>query len=50
MHEACSRGFYKIVKRLLKAGADPNAKGLENDTPLHDASSNDHVKVCSSSP
>ena len=45
MHEACNRGHYKIVKVLLKAGADVHAKGLEDDTPLHDAASNGHIKV-----
>lgn len=45
MHEACNRGHYKIVKVLLEAGADVHAKGLEDDTPLHDAASNGHLKV-----
>ena len=45
LHEACNRGHYKIVRVLLKAGADVNAKGLEGDTPLHDAASNGHMKV-----
>ena len=45
MHEACNRGHYKIVRVLLKAGADVHAKGLEDDTPLHDAASNGHLKV-----
>ena len=45
LHEACSRGHYKIAKVLLKVGADVNAKGLEDDTPLHDAASNGYLKV-----
>ena len=45
MHEACNRGHIDVAKQLLKAGANVNAQGLENDTPLHDASMNGHQKV-----
>ena len=30
---------------MIEAGADVNAKGLDNDTPLHDACINNHFKV-----
>lgn len=45
LHEACNRGFYHVSKLLIEAGADVNAKGLDNDTPLHDACVNNHFKV-----
>jgi len=45
LHEACIHGFYKVAKVLLKAGAQVNACGYNGDTPLHDASSNSHLKV-----
>lgn len=31
--------------RLVQAGANVNVKGLDNDTPLHDAASNGHLKL-----
>lgn len=31
--------------RLLQSGANLNARGLDNDTPLHDAAVNGHVKI-----
>lgn len=34
-----------VTKQLLKAGANVNVQGLENDTPLHDASGNGHTEV-----
>ncbi|XP_064097781.1 ankyrin repeat domain-containing protein 11-like isoform X10 [Macrobrachium nipponense] len=45
LHEACNRGFYGVSKLLIEAGADVNAKGLDNDTPLHDACINNHFKL-----
>ena len=45
LHEACNRGHIDVAKLLLKAGANVNAQGHENDTPLHDAVGNSHVKV-----
>lgn len=34
-----------MAKQLLAAGAEVNTKGLDDDTPLHDASNNGHFKV-----
>lgn len=45
LHEACNRGFLIIAALLIKGGADVNAKGLDNDTPLHDACVNNHYQV-----
>lgn len=45
LHEACNRGFYGVSKLLIEAGADVDAKGLDNDTPLHDACVNNHFKA-----
>lgn len=45
LHEACNRGYYDVAKQLLAAGAEVNTKGLDDDTPLHDAASNGHYKV-----
>lgn len=45
LHEACNRGYYDVAKQLLAAGAEVNTKGLDDDTPLHDASNNGHFKV-----
>lgn len=36
-----------MAKQLLAAGAEVNTKGLDDDTPLHDASNNGHFKVTS---
>lgn len=48
LHEACNRGYYDVAKQLLAAGAEVNTKGLDDDTPLHDASNNGHLKVSTS--
>lgn len=45
LHEASNRGWVSVTKQLLKAGANVNVQGLENDTPLHDASGNGHTEV-----
>jgi hypothetical protein len=45
IHEACNRGYISIVEELLKAGANVNAKGYNNDTPLIDASVNGHYNL-----
>lgn len=34
-----------MALRLVQSGANVNAKGLDNDTPLHDAASNGHLKL-----
>lgn len=34
-----------MAKQLLAAGAEVNTKGLDDDTPLHDAANNGHFKV-----
>ena len=45
LHEACNHGWLDVAKQLLKAGANVNVQGLDNDTPLHDAAINGHRKV-----
>lgn len=45
MHEACNHGWYEVAVRLVQAGANVNAKGLDNDTPLHDAAANGNFKL-----
>lgn len=46
MHEASNHGHLEIAEWLIRAGANVNARGLEDETPLHDATRNGHVKVC----
>ena len=43
--EACNRVYYDIAKQLLADGSEVNTKGLDDDTPLHDAANNGHYKV-----
>ncbi|VEN48775.1 unnamed protein product [Callosobruchus maculatus] len=45
LHEACNRGRYEVAVRLVNAGANVNARGLDDDTPLHDAAANGHVAL-----
>lgn len=45
LHEACNHGWLGVAELLLRAGADVNARGLDDDTPLHDAAINGHSKV-----
>lgn len=45
LHEACNHGHYNVALTLVKAGANINAKGLEDDTPLHDAAIVGHFKL-----
>ncbi|NXW51156.1 ANR11 protein, partial [Nyctiprogne leucopyga] len=47
LHEASVGGFYVIANELLKAGADVNARGGEQVTPLQDAVKEDHYEVYS---
>lgn len=48
LHEACNLGYYDVAKVLIAAGAEVNTQGLDDDTPLHDASSSGHkdVRAC----
>lgn len=47
LHRASVEGFYEIANELLKAGADVNARGDEQITPLQDAVKEGHYKVYS---
>ena len=37
LHEACSKGSLDAARHLLAAGANVNAFGDDDETPLHDA-------------
>jgi len=43
--KACREGNINQAKLLLKAGADPNQFNRYEDTPLHEASSNDYLEI-----
>ena len=45
LHEACVYGHTKVVLLLLKHGANVNARGMDGDSPLHDAVANAHLEV-----
>jgi ankyrin repeat protein len=45
LHEACNHGHYNVALTLVKAGANLNAKGLDDDTPLHDAAIVGNLKL-----
>lgn len=45
MHEACNHGHYNVALMLVKSGANVNAKGLDDDTPLHDAAIMGQLKL-----
>lgn len=45
LHEACNHGHYNVALMLVKAGANVNAKGLDDDTPLHDAAIMGQLKL-----
>ena len=45
LHEASNHGRLNVARELLRAGADSNAQGLDNNSPLHDAACNGHVEV-----
>ena len=38
-------GHTKVVVLLLKHGANVNARGMDGDSPLHDAVANAHLEV-----
>jgi ankyrin repeat protein len=45
LHEASGKGDEKTVHQLLKDGADVNAKGWYDETPLFCAAGEGHEKV-----
>ena len=45
LHEASNHGRLCVARELLRAGADSNSQGLDNNSPLHDAAVNGHAKV-----
>ena len=45
LHEASNHGRVSVARELLRAGADSNAQGLDDNSPLHDAAINGHVEV-----
>ena len=46
-HECCNHGHLDVVTLLLDHGALVNTPGFDNDTPLHDAVTNGHVRIAS---
>ena len=50
LHEACNHGHPDLVSLLLRSGAGVNTRGMDGDTPLHDATVNSHPKVNTDSP
>jgi len=46
LHEACSRASLDAARHLLAAGADVNALGVDDETPLHDAARASDPRVC----
>lgn len=45
MHDAARWGRVAAAKLLLEYGANPNAKAIGGDTPLHHAKQNDRRKA-----
>ena len=45
LHEACSRASLDAARHLLAAGADVNALGVDDETPLHDAARAGDIQV-----
>jgi hypothetical protein len=45
LHIAAYEGDVKRVKKLLKKGADPNARNVVSWTPLHIAASKNHIEI-----
>lgn len=45
LHEASSKGDPEVVRQLLEAGANVNARSRQGITPLHDAAYSGHYQV-----
>ena len=44
LHIGAIRGNIKVVRLLINAGANPNIKDFDQNTPLHYASENGHFE------
>jgi len=45
LHEACANGHFKVIKALLRANANLEAKDNDGDTPLHVAVDEVEVEI-----
>ncbi|KAM9828729.1 uncharacterized protein ACBT44_001395 isoform 3-T3 [Syngnathus typhle] len=45
LHEACTQGWFTIVRHLVEHGADVNCSAQDGTRPLHDAVANNHMEV-----
>lgn len=45
LHEASAVGDLEVVRLLLEAGANVNARSKDGITPLHDAAYSGHYQV-----
>ena len=45
LHIATSEGHLEVVRCLIEANMDVNAKDYNNETPLHRASKNGHWEI-----
>ena len=43
LHSACARGMISVAQVLLDNGANPNAKPIDDSTPVHAAAENGHL-------